>query len=107
MVITKEVSVLSIADAGDVFGGCLLHITAKMVVKRDDIEIINREFTAKYKVVPELTVDQRLVLWAKDIKAQMQDAINDYDREQKMLTNPKLATTATWIQTNLNVTSLV
>jgi hypothetical protein len=103
MAVTKEVAMVSIADAGDAFAGCLLYGTAKLILKRDAVEILNRDFTAKYKVVPGQSVDDALALWAKNTREQMQDAISDYVRERALLMNAKLATAVTGIQTALNI----
>lgn len=97
---------VSITDAGEIFGKRLMNGTVKLIIKRDGVEIFNRDFTAKYESVPELTVDQRLTLWAKNIRSQMQDTIYDFVREQNLFTNAKLATAITGIQTSLDVTGL-
>lgn len=106
MAVTKEVTVVSVTDSGDAFGGKMLSIAARLVLKRDGAVILEKEFTGRYKNIPELTLDQSLAIWAREMKALMQDAIGDYVREQALLNHAKLATAASWVGNNLDITGV-
>ena len=113
MALQKEVTKISVKDAGNKFQGKLLNVTLNLtcwpegVIKEYPAEgdmknaVIFQNFSAYYKKIEEMTVDEQVTRTAKDLKRQMQSVIDVYIREQALLTNVKLDEAATWIETTL------
>lgn len=113
MALQKEMTKISVKDAGNRFSGKLLNVTLNLtcwpegVVKEYPVEgdmrnaVIFQNFSAHYKKIEEMTVDEQVTRTAKDLKRQMQSAIDVYIREQALLMNIKLDEAVTWIETAL------
>jgi hypothetical protein len=106
MAVTKSVTMVSINEGGKSFAGDVLIGIVNLTVMDDAVEVINKDFSATYKKVDTLTVDQELARWANDIKSQMQDEINAYVNEQNLLTNAKLATAVSGIESALDTSGI-
>lgn len=118
MALQKEITKVSVKDAGEKFQGKMLTITLNLtcwpeaMVKEYPIKnadstidmknaIIFRDFSASYKDIDGMTVDEQITRAARDLKGQMQSVIDVYIREQVLLAHVKLDEAVTWIETTL------
>ena len=113
MALQIEVTKVSVKDAGNRFQGKLLNVTLNLtcwpegVIKEYPVEgdmknaVIFQNFSARYKTIEGMTVDEQITRTAKDLKRQMQSVIDVYTREQELLTDIKLGEAVTWIETVL------
>lgn len=113
MTLQIEVTKISVKDAGNRFQGKLLKVTLNLtcwsesIVKEYPVEgdmknaVIFQNFSAGYKKIEGMTIDEQITRTAKVLKRQMQSVIDIYIREQELLTNIKLDEVATWIETTL------
>jgi len=102
-----EVSKVSVKDGGEKFAGKLLNVTMRLKCwsegadKETESPIIDQNFSEKYKEIPELTSAQQITITATAIKIKMQEAIDEYKREQILLAHPSLDAAVIGIQNAL------
>jgi hypothetical protein len=73
----------------------LYSITANLICKEDSTEVINQDFSIKYRTGDDIEVKVAL------IETEMQKAINDYNEENTYFTAAQLDTAITNITNNL------
>lgn len=106
MAITSTVTFVSAVQGGDQFGGDVLTGTVNLTIMQDAVELLNKDFSAPYKKVDSLTVDQQLARWATAIRADMQAVIDGHVNEQSVAATPQLAAAVTWIGANIDTSGM-
>ena len=95
-----------VSEAGEQFSGKLFSGSCRLRCWPDgasvpgDPTVIDRVVSANYKDIGD-TVDNQLTTWGKKIKAQAQQIIDAYNREQALLANDKLAAAVSVIEGQL------
>ena len=101
-----ELTAESVRDAGERHQGKLLLGEVRLKcwpegVAKTEPPLINTTFTAQYKDVDTLTVDEQLQRWGKEIFQKGDAEIERILREQQLLNNEKFKDSITAIKTNL------
>lgn len=91
MALTKTVSLVSVSDAGQKHRGKLFNITYELIVTDDDPkgDGFTRQYSAQYKDVDGLTVDEQVARVIADVAPRMQEDIDRYKGEQAIKTHTK------------------
>ena len=92
--LTKTVSTVSVAKPQE----GLFIVTYNLVLKDNDVEKINRDFSGEYK--PDQTT---ITAVGVGIRNEMQKAIEKYKQEKAIIENPQVETARAAIEENLEV----
>ena len=91
MSLTVEVTKVSVTKKMDK----LWYIVLKLVCLEDTEEVINYNFTIRYRMGDDI------VNKVQEIKEKMQDYIDKYKGEQSIFNNAQLDTAVAWLESNL------
>jgi len=73
----------------------LWNITINMVCEESSVEVLNLDFNVRYRTGQDPEVE------VKEIKGDMQDAIDEWNGEQVIFDHSKLADAVTWLNAQL------
>jgi len=101
-----ELTAESVRDAGERYQGKLLIGEVRLKcwpegVARTETPLVDTTFTAQYKDVDNLTVDEQLQRWGKEIFQKAEAVIERILREQQFLKNEKFQDSIITIKTSL------
>ena len=101
-----ELTAESVRDAGERHLGKLLIGEVRLKcwpegVAKTEPPLIDTTFTAQYKDVESLTIDEQLLRWGKEIFQKVDAVIERTLREQLLLQNQKFQDSITAIKTSL------
>lgn len=91
MALQIEVTKVSVSEQMDK----LWNITLNLTCEEDSVEVINQDFSIKYKLGQDIDDKRSRFL------EQMQNAINAYTGEQAVFDHAKMDSLVTYLQTNL------